>query len=42
MHLILGGGEYFTTRKLLYGIKRRVEGAGQRAGGRLESNIEAS
>ena len=25
MPFVLVGGEYFTTRKMLYGIKRRVE-----------------
>ena len=32
--LVVVGGEFFTTRKMLYGIKRRVEGAGQPTGGR--------
>jgi hypothetical protein len=32
------GGEFFTTRKMLYGIKRRVEGVGYGSG----PNIEAS
>jgi hypothetical protein len=35
MPLILVGGEFFTARKMLYGIKRRVEGTGQRADDRL-------
>lgn len=42
MPFVLVGGEFFTTRKMLYGIKRRVEGTGQGTGGRLGSNIEAS
>jgi len=42
MPLILVGGELFTARKMLYGIKRRVEGAGRRADDRPESNIETS
>jgi hypothetical protein len=29
MPLILVGGEFFTARKMLYGIKRRMERAGQ-------------
>lgn len=28
MPLVLVGGEFFTTRKMLYGIRRRVEGTG--------------
>jgi hypothetical protein len=32
--LVVVGGEFFTTRKMLYGIKRRVEGAGQPTCGR--------
>jgi len=42
MPLVLVGGEFFTTRKMLLGIRRRVEGAGQETDGRLESNIETS
>lgn len=38
MPFALVGGEFFTIRKMLYGIKRRVEGAGQAAGGRLDLN----
>jgi hypothetical protein len=29
MPLVLVGGEFFTTRKMLYGIRRRVEGTGR-------------
>ena len=36
--LVVVGGEFFTTRKMLYDIKRRVEGVGDRPG----PNIEAS
>lgn len=42
MPFVVVGGEFFTTRKMLYGIKRRVERTGQGTGGRLGSNIEAS
>jgi hypothetical protein len=34
MPFVLVGGEFLTTRKMLYGIKRRVEGAGQATEGR--------
>jgi hypothetical protein len=40
--LILVGGEIFTARKMLYGIKRRVEDAGQRTDDRPASNIEGA
>jgi len=40
--LILVGGELFTARKMLYGIKWRVEGAGQSPDDQPESNIEAT
>jgi hypothetical protein len=36
--LVVVGGEFFTTHKMLYGIKRRVEGVGYGPG----PNIEAS
>jgi hypothetical protein len=38
--LILVGGEIFTARKMLYGVKRRVEDTGQRTDDLLASNIE--
>jgi len=34
--IVLVGGEFFTTRKMLYGIKRRAERAVQRVGDRQE------
>ena len=38
--LILVGGEIFTARKMLYGIKRRVESTGVGEGSRLGSQID--
>jgi len=42
MPLVLVGGEYFTTRKMLNGIKRRVEGTGVGDRDRLDSQIRAT
>jgi hypothetical protein len=38
--LVVVGGEFFTTRKMLYGIKRRVEGVGVHPGPNIEAPQE--